>query len=267
MTELKIKLRCMAACLAAACFALLLAPAASERVQAAGEGTSGKDYVVDNADILTDSEEDKLQKKCEAASKNCKTDIIILTMNEGLDGTIMDNYVREFMQESYGYDGVRQDPEAVVYAIDMRSRADRLVTSGRARHEAITQGQLDSIRRRSEEKLTDGLYYRGCVLYIKGIERYMNTSIWYRMTLGLPVKIGVALAAAVISVMIMMRSAKAQMTAGAVTYSGGQFNIRRQQDDFINTTMTSRQISSSSGSGGGGGGGGGGNSGSSGGHF
>jgi len=65
-----------------------------------------------------------------------------------------------------------------------------------------------------------------------------------------------------------MFQAKSKMTVDSRTYTRNHnFNVRRREDRFINTTVVTRHIESSSSSGSSGGGGGGGNSGSSGGHF
>lgn len=43
------------------------------------------------------------------------------------------HYLRSILEKNYGYYATGSDCEAVVYGIDMKSRADRIVTSGRAR--------------------------------------------------------------------------------------------------------------------------------------
>ena len=63
---------------------------------------SSKIYVTDEAEILSDTKESKLQKKCKSVSKNCKTDVAVLTISKGLDYTDLDNYVRTFAKEK-GY--------------------------------------------------------------------------------------------------------------------------------------------------------------------
>lgn len=239
----------------------------AEKVFAVQEGTTGKDYVIDDADIFSDEEEQKLQKKCEQASKSCKTDIAVITLKTGLDYAPLDEYVRTIIDEKYGYNGDENPRDAIVYVIDMKSRADRIITSGNTRYENITQSQLDGIREGAEKKLTKGHYYSGCVKYIDGVQRYMNPNIWYRLTLKLPLKLGISAAVAVVAVLLMMYHAKTKITVNSRTYSGNKVDIRRQEDRFINTTVTTRHISSNSGGSGGGGSSGGGNSGSSGGHF
>ena len=231
--------------------------------------STGKQYVTDDADIFTDDEEKSLQKLCEKASEACETDIAIITMKQGLDGTVLDNYVRGIIEENYGYNPESTEPDAIVYVIDMVSRADRIITSGNARYDNISQSQLDGIREAAESKLSDGKYYTGCKKFISGVRKYMDNSIGYKLTLYLPLKLIISLIVAVVAVLVMMHNAKSKMTVDSRTYTRNHnFNVRRREDHFINTTVVQRRIESSSGgSHGGGGGGSHGNSGSSGGHF
>ena len=52
---------------------------------AAAAESSQKNYVTDDAGILSDSEESRLEKSCASVSKKCRTDIVILTLKTGLD--------------------------------------------------------------------------------------------------------------------------------------------------------------------------------------
>lgn len=237
-----------------------------DKVIEAIEAAKGvKLHVIDTADILSTGQEENLAELCMKVSKNCSTDVVVITMRTGKDYSIMDNYIRDIIEKYYGYSGTGNNSDAIVYAIDMISRADRIITSGNARSD-ISQSQLDNIRIDAEDELKDGDYYGGCKKFAKGVERRMNRSIGYRLTLYLPVKIIIAAVIAVVAVLIMMAGAKSRMTVNAMTYQNGNVIVRQSRDNFIRTTVTTRTISSSSG-GGGGGGGGGGNSGSSGGHF
>lgn len=250
-----------------AVFVLAVSFSSLDMVQAADAAT--KQYVTDDADIFTQEEEEKLQRLCEKASKACRTDIAIITMNTGMDGTVLDHYVRSIIESDYGYDPTSSTPDAVVYVIDMQSRADRIITSGNARYDYMTQSQLDGIREAAEKKLSDGKYYSGCKKFVSGVRKYMDTSMAYKLTRYLPQKLLISLGVAVAAVLIMMYQAKAKITVNSNTYTKNHnFDIRRKEDHFIHTTVVTHKIESHSSSGsGGGGGGGGGNSGSSGGHF
>lgn len=234
-------------------------------VYAAAADTQSKTYVTDNADILTDEQEMKLQKLCEKVSKECKCDVAIITLETGKDYSDLDDYIRQIIETAYGYDANADEPDAVVYAIDMISRADRIITSGIARTD-ISQSDLDSIREDAEYELADGYYYDGCKNYIDGIRLELSQSMMYKLTIAMPVKIIIAAVIALVSVLIMMHSAKSKMTVNSSTYSDNGFKLHSRQDTFINTTVVKREIETDN-NGGGRSSGGGGNSGSSGGHF
>ena len=230
------------------------------------EESTGKTYVIDDAGILSTSEEQSLSELCKKASDKCQVDIIVITMNQNLDYSPMDTYLRSILEKQYGYNGTGSNCDAVVYGIDMTSRADRIVTSGRARSD-ISQSKLDSIRESAENRLSDGDYYKGCKKYIQGIERQLNTSIVSKMTYYMPVKLGISAVIAIVAVLAMMSSAKAKMTVSSTEYTKNHnYDVADRRDIFINTTVTTRHIQTSSGSSSGGGSSGG-NSGSSGGHF
>lgn len=226
-----------------------------------------KQYVVDNAGIFTGNEVAKLQAACEKASQGCKTDIVIMTMRQGLDGDTLENYIRNIIETEYGFNGTGKNADAVVYVIDMKSRVDRIITSGNAKTDTHFQSKLDGIRATAENQLKNSKYYDGCSKYIDGVERVLNRNIGYRLTLDLPIKIGGALVLAIAVVLIMMYHAKSRMTVNGNTYTRDhQCHILGQDDQYINTTVVTRHIQRDNGNNSTGGGGGG-NSGSSSGHF
>ena len=112
---------------------LLAAAVLGGMPQDAWADTQSKEYVVDDAGLFTDKEKEQLTKMCRKASHACKTDVVILTQSKGLDDKELENDVRGIINESYGYDESSSEPDAIVYVIDMKSRADMLVTSGIAR--------------------------------------------------------------------------------------------------------------------------------------
>jgi uncharacterized protein len=169
---------------------LLAAAVLGGMPQDAWADTQSKEYVVDDAGLFTDKEKEQLTKMCRKASDACKTDVVILTQSKGLDDKELENDVRGIINESYGYDESSSEPDAIVYVIDMKSRADMLVTSGIARTtKSFTQSKLDAIREKAEDKLSDGNYYAGCKKYIAGVRKQLDTSLSYRLSLYLPQKL------------------------------------------------------------------------------
>lgn len=131
---------------------------------------SSKEYVYDNAGILTADEISKLKSQCKKASEDSECDIVIITTNIGHDGSTMDSYLKKFLDDN-GY-----SQNAVIYGVDMQSRADRMYTQGKAGTD-ISQGTIDDIREACEEKLSDKDYYKAFSKYIKNMNMCMTTSI------------------------------------------------------------------------------------------
>lgn len=63
---------------------------------------SSKEYVYDNAGILTSDEVGKLKSQCKKASEDSECDIVIITTNIGHDGSTMDSYLKKFLDDN-GY--------------------------------------------------------------------------------------------------------------------------------------------------------------------
>lgn len=210
---------------------------------------SDKAYVYDYADILTADEEKQLQAKCEKAAKNSGCDIVIITTQIGHDYSTMDNYMAEFLdKEGYGSD-------AIIYGVDMTSRADRIYTRGIPQTD-ISQSRLDSIREACEDKFHDGRYYAGFKKYVNKIDMCLTNSFTTKLTYNMPVKLLIALVAAVSGVLVMMHNAKTHMTVSSTEYTKNHnFSVNDRRDIFINQTVTTRHIerSSSGGSSSGGG--------------
>ena len=74
----------------------------------------------------------------------------------------MDSYLKKFLDDN-GY-----SKDAVIYGVDMKSRADRMYTQGKAGTD-ISQETIDDIREACEEKLSDKDYYKAFSKYIKNM--------------------------------------------------------------------------------------------------
>lgn len=232
-----------------------------------------KDYVIDDANILSDSEEAKLEKLCAKASKEAQCDIVIITMSKGYDGSNMDSYIRDILESDYGYNEDSTTVDACAYAVDMSSRADRIITSGIAKT-SFSQSDLDEIREISEEYLSDSDYYTAFSKYVNNIKRAIingeySPTILEKILDGILIKLFVSVVITAIAIFVMVGNNKAKATTNEMTYAKNHnFKVNDRRDLFINTTVVKRKIETNHGGGGHGGGGhGGGNSGSSGGHF
>ncbi|MGN0318558.1 MAG: TPM domain-containing protein [Lachnospira sp.] len=224
-------------------------------------------YVIDDAGIISDSEEAKLNKLCNKVSKDCGIDMIIVTTRKGHDYGVFDEYMENLIKEKYGnyrYDD--KEYSAVVFGIDMVSRAYRFCATGKARVN-VTDGVYRKISDDAAEYLSDGDYYGACKYFVKHINNKLNDSIVYKLFYKWYIKLAISLVVAVIAVLIMMYNAKAHMTVADTTYTKNhQFRVNDRRDIFVNTTVVKHHIQTNNG-GSHGGGGGGGHSGHGGGHF
>ena len=177
----------------------------------------------------------------------------------------LDDSVENAKEKGYAYDASSSEADYIVYVIDMKSRAVRVVTSGIAKSD-ISQSDLQSIIDKTTSTLSDGNYYKACVKYTDITQNLLSTSKTYKLFLYMPIKLGIAAVIAIIVVLVMMFNAKAKMTVDGNTYAKNGVHVYRREDRFINTTVTTRTIETNNSSGGSSGGGGG-NSGSAGGHF
>ena len=178
---------------------------------------------------------------------------------------IEDKSLENAKEKGYAYDASSSEADYIVYVIDMKSRAVRVVTSGIAKSD-ISQSDLQSIIDKTTSTLSDGNYYKACVKYTDITQNLLSTSKTYKLFLYMPIKLGIAAVIAIVVVLVMMFNAKAKMTVDGNTYAKNGVHVYRREDRFINTTVTTRTIETNNSSGGSSGGGGG-NSGSAGGHF
>lgn len=224
-------------------------------------------YVIDEAGLLSESEEESLNKLCNKVSKNCGIDMIVVTLKNGYDYEEFDNYMEKLVADKYGnYKYSDNEYSAVVYGIDIKSRADRFCATGKARVN-VSDGTYSDMCKKSESYLSEDDYYAGIKSFVKGVNVKLNDSIVFKLFYKWYIKLAISVVVAVIVVLIMMYNAKAQMSVSSTTYTKDhKFKVNAQRDVFINTTVVTRRIQSNNG-GGRSGGGGGDHSGHGGGHF
>ena len=225
--------------------------------------TRVKPRVVDNANLLSDSEEKELIELLEKVSKEHKTSLAILTV-EDHDGTI-----RDFADDYFDYNGFcsEYDESGAVFVISMADREWYLSTSGSA-VKAITDYGRDKLSEKMMPDLKDGDYAAAFKTYANRVDEYFDM---YEM--GKPFDVGsktnsellkyfiisvlAALVVALIPVFCMVASLNnvhAKQSASDY-HAGGGVNLRVHEDRFITSHVTKTAIpqSDSRSSGGGGG--------------
>ena len=234
--------------------------------------------VFDYGDVLTDKEEQKLEKLIAKREKQTGCDIVLITLHESLKeyareiepgvsyNEFVGVYAEQFWKENgLGYD--RPDGDGVVLVDNWYREDDGAIYSGFSARGRVIDAYTDL----QINHILDNVYRYVEQNPYRAYKTYVND--FYHDMLGINVfsiyipQIAywiVGIISAVIFILYNWRSRKGRKTITAVTYvAGGKPVFRGCEDRFIRKTVTRRKIerSSSGSSGGSGGGGGGGRSG------
>ena len=111
--------------------------------------------VYDNADLLSDREEARLNEKLEAITQANSAQLVIVTTN-ATDGGNADAYV-EYFYDSMNL-GIGSDRAGVLLVVCMDLREYRILSNGYAAS-AISPSRIDAIGDAIVSDLSDGDYY------------------------------------------------------------------------------------------------------------
>lgn len=247
---------------------------AASRDYERGNNAEPGQRVYDYADLLSPSEEEKLEKLIAKREDQIGCDIVLVTLNEPL---------REYA-ESYadriGY--VSEEEYVMVYAdnfydehafgynkpygdgcvfVDNWDRSDSsygyaynwLSTSGRV-EDAFSNGMIQKVIDDVNECVNEDPY-KAYVSYVNNIYRYMSGHGMAGGRIPFFAVIVVALVVSVVYLLVHLSRNKGRRTTVSNTYvNGGKPHLNRMNDFFIRKSVTKRRIQTSSGGGGGGGG-------------
>ena len=217
------------------------------------------DYVVDEADILTDTEEQKLAQYFAAitAARQCA---VIAVTQPYVTGDI-ESYTDDFYD--YGGYGYGSGHTGVMLLLDMSERAWHITTTG----DDFIRGFQKYIDLLSD-RFISGLrgsddYYNGFYSFGKCIDEIfcgMHNDIKDPIAFGmdLPKFIIVSVIVGLIIALLVVKSMKSKnksvrLSSGANYYQkNGTFTLRGQNERFLYHTITRTKIESKSSSGGGG---------------
>jgi uncharacterized protein len=214
-----------------------------------GEGR----FVYDDADILTTTEEYRLEDKLSSISQQYGAQISIITLDNCV-GSI-DSYVEDIYDDmGLGYG---EDHDGVLLLVCMDVREYRILSNGFAAS-AISTDDIDEMCDYIVSYLSDGDYYRAferfadrCEYYLNG---YINGFPFDFLKYGL-ISLGIGAAVGLITVLIMkaqLKSVRKKHDANVYVKSGSM-HITRAGDYFLyrNLSKTAKQTNNSSSSGGG----------------
>ena len=126
--------------------------------------------IVDNADLLTDSETALLESKAQALVDHYQMDIVILTVNS-TNGRYIESYADDFYDNN-GY-GVGPDYSGVLMMLAMDTREWAISTCGDAIY-ALTDYGIEALFRAMADELSYDEYYTAFDIYLDELPRYFE---------------------------------------------------------------------------------------------
>lgn len=221
---------------------------------------AASEYVVDDADILNDREEQTLEQMAREISDRYDCDICILTVYDYRDigsGGVRSCAEQYFTENSLGRSS---EKNGVLLMLSMAERDYALIAHGGLANSAFTDYGKDVL---SEEFLDDFRYddwYDGFRDYVDGCEHMLDAA-----ARGEPVDVSGSKGGAVLAVLLVplavaaiacfsmvavMKTARRQTHANVYIPDGG-VHVTGRADRFINRSVVRQKIESSSSSGGG----------------
>lgn len=214
-------------------------------------------YIVDDADLLTDSQEEALNRMAENIASEYRIRPIIVTV-DSLGGRSVVAYADDYYDYHYGY------PNGVLLLLAMDTREWAISTCGEAIY-ALTDYGLDELFGSMAGYLAEDEYYTAFQVYLDEMPLYFDA---YRS--GHPIDVpagGSYLRIALVSLLLgaavgglsllgmrsMMNTAKAQYSAGSYMVSGS-YHLARHRDIFLYSRVSRVRRAENNGGGGRGGG-------------
>lgn len=227
--------------------------------------------VFDQANVLSEEEEEKLRKLIAKRQAQTGCDIVLVTMNESLrdyayerkEYVPEEKYVMLYADDFYdahlfGYD--KAQGNGVLLLDNLYREEDGyayswLCTTGKA-EEKYTNGMIDHLLEKSY-RWSKVSPYRGYRAYINQFYHDMNGFGLVSINFSVPIIFVLSLVLAVIFVVCNLGSEAGKKTTTAKTYvKNGKVKMNRKEDRFIRKNVVQHKIESSSGGGRSGGGGG-----------
>lgn len=246
---------------------------------AVDNGDSGKEYVFDDAGLISELDKEALNLRCKEVSEQLEIDIMVATTYD-TNGRSSRDYAEDMIiDKDLGFeeDG-RTEKSCVLFLIDLDNSETYIVTSGLGIL-CVQDEDIEEILNQVYNYIRSD-YYLASLAYVDKTEniieynmrsyaneyvddwkqnkydydtfekKYVNIehNLFYRLRNPV-VCLVISVIIALVSVIIMAYNNKAKMTANGNTYMDrNEFKIHVKNDCFTNTTIAKHKISSSSGS-------------------
>ena len=230
-----------------------------------------EDFVMDYADILTDSEEEKLTQKLSAMSQKYDCGVYLVTFEDMSEYDYDEYEIQEFAFDFYMENklGFNEAQDGLMLILSMAARDFDIIAYGYG-NTAFTDYGKDMLVEAFKSSFREDKWYKGMDKYASKVEYMLK---WARK--GRPYDVGMfniaakldglpmnVLRALIIALIIAYFSSKvakkglktiSQAVTAFAYMDSSDIELTRKEDRFIRTTSSVRYISTSSGSSGGGG--------------
>lgn len=226
-------------------------------------GANNANYVVDNADLLTDSEEAELTRMAEEISQRQHCDVVILTA-QTLNGKSPQLFTEDFyVDNDYGFGA---DRSGMIFLISMEDRDWYLATRGDA-IQAITDQGREYMWSKCKSSMSDGDYAEGFRSYLNTVDtmlsayhgtlsdkeqdafqRDFNKFIGVRTKPGIVKTTVIALIVGFLLAFLFSASLKSQLKSVRMKYNATNYrrpdsmHLNQNRDVYLYANTTSRVI-------------------------
>ena len=121
--------------------------------------------VADDADLLTDSEEEQLLEKLESIREEQQMDVVVLTKY-----SLYGEDVQEFADDFYDYEGYASDGILLMIVMD---DSEWYITTTGFGIDAVTDAGREYMAKQFVKSLSDGDYYQGFMTYAELCDDYI----------------------------------------------------------------------------------------------
>ena len=227
------------------------APLLATPVLAEESSKVSKDYVVDNADLLTQTEENELSEKLQDISDELQFDVVVVTTN-----SIGSKTATEYADDYFDYNGYGRgsNNDGALFLVDMGDRKWAISTSGYG-IEAIVDSALDDMEEEIVPYLKSGDYDGAfnefadltydIVIDAKNGKSYSNSTTSTtknHKNIGTNLIVAFSIGAGISLIIILVYRSKlkpVKFQKEAKEYIvPGSFNLRRSDDVFLYFNIT-----------------------------
>lgn len=207
--------------------------------QQEGQYIQEKQYIIDDADLLSTSERANIQSVLKKISERRNFDIVIVTTNS-MGGKSAQAYADDYFDyNGYGYGAER---DGVLLAVSMGSRRWAVSTSGFGM-QVFSDRELDEVEDDCIPLLSEGKYYKAFKEFAEMTDKFIDYEINGRpfaFGINIIISLAVGFTIAIIVVFVMKSKLKSVRFQGAANsyIKSNSLNISESRDMYLYSTVS-----------------------------